>query len=397
MKPSLICTKMMVVAVLGMWVPAGPALATNITWDFQRVSSQAPSPPMVSLGMRTGDTWPTVFYNRAGFTAASLTPVGWSETALGTSADNLVRAARARDGSDGRVGIAWLNGGREVLFAQSSRYGWQASKVGTAVTSSSVSGPDFAYTSDDRPVVTYTGLSGNKAGLVVSAYDGLGWNTDLVDKVTVSQTVRIGGDLPTIAVDSQDRIGLGFRSNSEVIFATKDLAQGSWYGTSLGSTFPSSSSMMLSLGYGANDHVAMAIKSNNLLWVSHFDIQSGAWVTEQLSVAVASQAVNLAFDSQGHPAVAFSGSDDVIHYMVNRGDGWTDVVLPLGTDPTSGLVVNPVVGTDAALAFDRFDNPVIAYVGSAGLILAYDPVVTPEPASLLMGLFGLVVLCARRR
>jgi len=379
-----------------MWVPPGPVLATNITWDFQKVSSPPPSSPMVSLGMRTGDTWPTVFYNRAGFRAASLTPVGWSEATLSTSADNFMRA-RARDGNDGRVGVAWLSDSREVRFAQSSRYGWQASSVGTAVTSSSVSGPDFAYTSDDRPVVTYTGLLGNKTGLVVSAYDGLGWNTELVDKVTVSQTVRIGGDLPTIAIDSQDRIGLGFRSGSEVIFATKDLTQGSWYGTSLGSTFPSSSSMMLSLGYGANDNVVMAIKSNNMLWVSHFDIQSGAWMTEQLSATVASQRVNLAFDSQGRPAVAFSGSDDVIHYMINRGDGWTDVVLPLGADPASGLTVNPVVGTDAALAFDRSDNPVIAYVGSAGLLLAYDPVVTPEPACLLMAVVGMVTLRPRRR
>lgn len=396
MTSSLIWRRTGAVTVLAMLVWAGQSLATNITWDFQKVSSQAPSSPMVSLGMRTGDTWPTVFYDRMGLRAASLTPAGWSETILGVSSDNSTRV-RAHAGNDGRVGAVWVNAPNEVRFTQSSRYGWQSSSLGTSMTTSPVSGPEFAYTSGNRPVVTYTGPVGTKTGMVVSAHDGLGWNTDLVDKVTVGQTVRTMGDLSTIAVDSQDRIALGFRYGSEVIFAMKDLSQGAWFGASLGNTFPSSSNMTLSLGFGANDNAAMAIKSNNTLWVSHFDIQSGAWVTEQLSTLVASQRVNLAFDSQGNPAVAFSGSDDVIHYMINRGEGWTDVVLPLGTDPTSGLTVNPTVGTDAALAFDRFDNPVIAYVGTAGLILAYDPVVAPEPASLLMVVAGLVVLRPRRR
>lgn len=399
MKPPFVCTRTVAVAGLAMLALAGQALATNITWDFQRVSQQVPSSGLLSLGMRTGDTWPTVFYDRQGLKAASLTPAGWSETTLSAGSDNGTRV-RAHAGNDGRVGAVWVNwvsSPNEVRFTQSSRYGWQSSSIGTATIQSPVSGPEFAYMSNNRPVVTYTGPVGTKTGMVVSAYDGLGWNTDLVDKVTVGTTIRPAGDLPTVAVDSQDRIALGFRSGSEVIFAMKDLSQGAWFGASLGNTFPSSSNMTLSLGFGANDNAAMAIKSNNTLWVSHFDIQSGAWVTEQLSNLVASQRVNLAFDSQGHPAVAFSGSDDVLHYMINRGEGWADVVLPLGTDPTSGLNVTPAIGTDAALAFDRFDNPVIAYVGSSGLLLAYDPVVTPESASLLMAVIGLVVLRPRRR
>ena len=396
MRPSLACRRTVTVTVLVIAALAGQALATNITWDFQRVSAQATGgPPMLSLGMRTGDTWPTVFYDRMGLKAASLTPSGWTETSLGASSDNASRA-RAYTASDGRVGVTWLNGSNETRFAQSSRYGWQTSSLGTGPVQSPVAGPDLAYTSNNRPVVAYTGLAGTKVGLAVSAYDGLGWNTDLVDKVMIGTSARTTGDLPAIAVDSQDRIALAFRSATEVIFAMKDPSQGTWYGTSLGTGLAASSNTVLSLGFGANDNVALAIKSNNGLLVSHFDIQSGTWLTEQLSSTVASSRVNLAFDSQGNPAVAYSSTDGYIHYSINRGEGWTDILLPKGTDATSGLMVDPITGTDAALAFDRFDNPVIAYASPTGVLLAYDPVV-PEPASLLMVVVGLVVLRPRRR
>lgn len=397
MKPTLACTRTIAVTVLMVIVLAGQALATNITWDFQRVSmATGGGPPYVSLGMRTGNTWPTLFYDRsAGLKAASLTPAGWSEFALGTTSGN-GSPARAHAGPDGRVGVAWFSSSNEVRFSQSSRYGWQSSSVGFASTTNYIGGPDFAYLSNNRPVVAYMGSVGSKTGLALSSFDGLGWNTDLVEKVMVGTQIRPAGEAPTIAIDSQDRIGLAFRYGSEIIFATLDLSQATWYGASLGSNLPVSSNTILSLAYGANDNAAMAIKSGNILLVSHFDIQSGAWVTEQLSATVASQRVNLAFDSQGHPAVAYLGTDGSIHYRINTGGGWGDVMLPRGTDPVTGLVVDPYATTDAALAFDRFDNPVIAYAGSAGILLAYDPV-TPEPVSLLMAMVGLTMLRPRRR
>ncbi|HOW69957.1 MAG TPA: hypothetical protein PKY77_05080 [Phycisphaerae bacterium] len=397
MAKSLAYRRTITGSVLVILVLTSPTLATHITWDFQKVVSGVSSPPLVSLGMRTGETWPTVFYDRAGvFKAASLTPAGWSETALSPVSGNATMA-RAHAGPDGRVGVTWINNPYEVRFAQSSRNGWSSSGAGTAMSNFYYSGgPDFAYLSNNRPVVVYMGNVGPTKGLALSVYDGLGWNTDLVDKVMVGTQVRPTGERPTIAVDSQDRIGLAFRSGSEVIVAIREPGQGTWYGASLGTNFPSSSNTTLSLGYSSNDNVALAVKSDSALLVSQFDIQSGAWVTEQLSSTVASQRVNLVFDSQGHPAVAYVGTDGSIHYRINNGDGWSDIVLPRGTDPLTGLVLDPYLTSDAALAFDRFDNPVIAYGGAANIILAYDPVV-PEPASVLMLVVGLAMLRPRRR
>ncbi|MBP7933385.1 MAG: hypothetical protein KA354_01940 [Phycisphaerae bacterium] len=397
MTKFLACRRMITGSVLVILALTFPALATHITWDFQRVASGVSSPPLVSLGMRTGDTWPTVFYDRAGgFKAASLTPAGWSETALSSISGNATMA-RVHAGPDGRVGVTWISNAYEVRFAQSSRNGWSHSGVGTAVSNFYYSGgPDFAYQSNNRPVVAYMGNVGTTKGLVLSAYDSQGWNTDLVDKVTVGTQIRPTGEKPTIAVDSQDRIGLAFRNGSEIIVASKEPGQGTWYGASLGTNFPSSSNAILSLGYGPHDNVALAIKSDSALLVCQFDIQLGAWVTEQLSSAVASQRVNLVFDRQGHPAVAYVGMDGSIHYRINNGEGWGDIVLPRGNDPVSGLILDAYPTSDAALAFDRFDNPVIAYGGPAGIMLAYDPVV-PEPASILTLCVGLMIPRPRRK
>jgi len=347
--------------------------------------------------MRTGDTWPTVFYDRLGdFKAASLSPAGWLETTLGSRSGNGTMA-RAHTGPDGRVGLAWVAGSYEVRFSQSSRSGWSSSSAGMAMSSYYVGGPDFTYLSNNRPVVAYMGNVGTTKGLALSSYDGSQWSTSLVNSVMVGGQTRTAGEAPTIAVDSQDRIGLAFRSGAEIIFASKDPGQSTWYGASLGTNFPTSSYTVLSLAYGPNDEPAIAVKSGNALLVSQFDIQSGAWVTEQLSTTVGSTRVNLAFDGQGRPAVAYVATDGSIHYRIDDGAGWQDIVLPRGLDPVSGLAVDPLSGSDAALAFDRFDNPVIAYGGTAGIMLAYDPVVVPEPASLLMLCAGLALLRPRRR
>jgi len=129
-------------------------------------------------------------------------------------------------------------------------------------------------------------------------------------------------------------------------------------------------------------------------------MQAG-WSWMELAVVLTGPGVDIdrikGFDGQGRPAVAYVGTDGSIHYRIDDGAGWQDIVLPRGLDPVSGLAVDPLSGSDAALAFDRFDNPVIAYGGTAGIMLAYDPVVVPEPASLLMLCAGLALLRPRRR
>jgi len=131
------------------------------------------------------------------------------------------------------------------------------------------------------------------------------------------------------------------------------------------------------------------------------DIMSGEWQTSLLDEHIDSDRVNLTFNSEGHPALAYvtgAGGDPYIHYRVNAGSGWSDIILPNFDPSGSGLDVTPNGNTQTALAFDGDDNPVVAYYSNnSGLLLAYDPVLTPEPTMSLMLLGGAALFLSRRR
>jgi hypothetical protein len=363
---------------------ASTATASTFSWTFQRVD-QAPSGPskQVALGMRVGATWPTVFYD-GGYSmpntmvASSMTPAGWSAANL--QAQTTPSYMRAKAGQDGRVGLTWQRN-NEIRFAQSSRLGWQSTSVATLTSSAgAINAPDVAYLSGNRPVVAYA----DNGAMKVLAYDNLAWTADTV-------TSGSPGDSITVDTDSQDRIGVAYNSNGTVSFALKDMSLGTWFSTTV-RTGPAGN---LSLAFGPNDEAGLAMLSNGVLEFAYFDTQVGAWKRDLLASNVTSSRVNLAFDGQGHPALAYVAGSEV-HYRINNGSGWADALLPTGTDPDSALDVTVNPQSDAGLAFDGDDLPVIAYHATAGLVLAYDPIVTPEPVSSLLLLAGMVMLATRR-
>lgn len=375
---------------------AAPALASQMLWNFQ--SAEVPellvaNPETVALGMRTGATWPTVFYQaqNSQLVASSLTPAGWLGSVVATMPGSGTVALRGQAAPDGQVGVAWqLN---NILgMVQSSRHGWQSNSPGTITTpmSQGASAADLAYLSNGRPVMAYA--DGGTVQLRVN--DGLTWNSDVV-------SVMPGGSsksYASIATDSQDHLGVAYAESGILRFATKDIATGQWYGAEVRGGFAPSPRTRISIEFGLNDRVAISVLDNTGLSVSSFDIQTGKWGTSWLASEVFSVS-DLVYDSQGRPALAYvtAGlSNPEVHYVIHDGSGWVDSVLPAGVDAASGLNVTPLsTSVGVALAFDGEDLPVIAYKANGTLVLAYDPVVVPEPASLVMLLVGLVLV--RRR
>ena len=193
-------------------------------------------------------------------------------------------------------------------------------------------------------------------------------------------------------MNSQDSLGLAYVDSGYVNFAFKSTLSGTWIGAHV-SEFADPDTH-LSLTFGPNDEPGLAILRQDVLDYASFDIDSGEWQIDNIATGVTSERVNLLFDEEGNPAVAYVAGGSVV-YSFNDGGGWTDLLLPTGFDPDSELYVDPDYISDAALAFDAAGVPVIAYYGQEGLLLAYDPII-PEPSSALALLLGLCALARRR-
>jgi hypothetical protein len=376
---------------------AAQAWASEISWTFQRVEQVNPGPsPMLSLGMRTGATWPTVFYeagSQNGLTAGSLTPVGWTKTSMDLlSTPSYVRSAA---GTDGRLGAAWQMGGStapHIQFAQLTSAGWQYSTVGNlqgSPQSNGANAPDIAYLPGNRPVVAYADITSK---VQVAVKNATGWESQTVSFPTSGP---INGQFVSTAVNSQGNIGLAYYSSSRLVYAEKSVPGGSWgYVDLYGMSVPKN----ISLAYGPNDQVGVAVLQGTGLSYIHFDVQSGCWQNDILETAgVVSNRVDLVFNNAGHPCLSYVGTDGLVHYRTDTGSGWADILLPTGTDMLTGLNITPTQASDAALALDRDGIPVISYYTQSGLVLAYDPIVAPEPATLLAMAAGVALISRRRR
>ncbi len=361
-----------------------PVSAIDLSWEYQIIDQHANQSRAVSLAMRTSSVWPVAFHqgsndNSNQMVVSALSPVGWTQQGLGDLFDAFEGGLPlAEAGPDGRVGVVWRTGA-DARFAQSSPSGWQVASLPLAAPSGPDFTVDFDFLSDNRPIVAQAA----QEGIVVSVYNGIGWETD---QVVREFDEPVQGMKVSTAISSQDEIGVAFVENG-LGFAFKSPLSGDW-GTTIvdQQIFPES----ISLAFGPNDETAIASVENDSLYVSRFDPVTGDWATELLAPQIDSNRVNLVYNSLGQPALAYVVQDEV-HYRINRGEGWLDFIL----DDDPQIQVQPHDSSDAALAFDAEDIPVISYYSQDGLLLAYDPIIVPEPASIV--LFLMVTVAAVRR
>jgi hypothetical protein len=371
------------------------ASADVFNWTFQQIESYYYDSHQLALAMRTGATWPVAFHNGGGpgledkLVASSLTPVGWVSSPLGHF-DAPGSYQRARSGQDGRVGAAYFSQGT-AYFAQSAGGSWQTVGLGPCAFSGMFASPDLDYMSGNRPVVAY---AGNNNQLRVHTYTGAGWESETVTISPPGGTpVQLYGDSPALAVDSLDSPALAYVDGGQVKLAYKSQFSGTWAETTVAPFVDGPAS--LSLGFGENDEPGLAILSQGRLDYAYFDIPSGTWHTENIATDVASERVNLTFDSQGHPALAYVANGCFTTLAIRSGAGWDRHLLPQGLDPASGLGTTPLWNSEAALAFDAQDVPLISYYADGRLLLAYDPTV-PEPTAVLLLVACTALLASRR-
>lgn len=379
------------VGILVMCVVQLPVHAGQISWTFQRVGENASFQTSdLAMSIGTGQRWPTVFYRTVAdeLVASSLSPAGWVPTSLDVSLGGLFALGGASAGPDGRVGVAWRRGST-YQFAQSSGPGWPASTVANGIPVGSAGAPDVAYRANSQPVVAY---HEQNSGLKFASHHAGGWDVD---------TLSSSGMYPSVAIGSRGVVAVAFESSfsgrGPIGLAIQDAPDGNW---SIEHTV-FENAYQPDLAFAPNNIPSLAMFdeiTQGKIDFGSFDVQSGSWQRSTLATGVASSEVNLEYNDLGDAGLAYSANDNLIHYRVNSGGGWDDVVLPTGADPVSGVMRTPLPGTTAVLAYDSAGLPVIAYLNTQGqVVLAYDPIVTPEPFSIVLLSFGMLVVIGGRR
>lgn len=378
-----------------------PVLATEFIWTFQRVT-QYPEPSSrigVAMALGEGATFPTVFYEDDDqfdeqVVGDRLGPLGWNSHGLGFASMNPSYRTHVRTevGQGGQTGVVW-KGDTTIHFAQSTGTVWQTSTLETGYPGHALSAPDMTYRPDGDAVVAYSDTR-----LRTALRRNGGWE---VDTPLTPSGEPIDAQYVTVAVDSQSRLGCAYYApgSASIAFAYQDPVLSTWStSTAMSSSGPGFRHLSLAFDHNDAPGIAYLHASADVLHYAWFDIVSGTWMSEQIASNVVSGTVDLVFDSQGHPAMAFLGNDGVVHYATNQGTGWADVTLPI-SDPATQLNLTPLMLNDVsvALAFDDDDLPVISYFSQSGLLLAYDPILTPEPtAAVLMICLGSALLLRRR-
>lgn len=365
--------------------PAGAraADANSLLWLFQRTGHTTSTSAQTAIGMGDAKSWPVVFSLDNGTTQAyALSPVRnpttntfWSQ--IGSNILSGTGTLTAKSSSDGRVGVS--------LTASPF-----SSQTGSAIVGRRTTG--FA-----NPISNVQGLTFDQAGTLVTA------SADTL----AGSGLLLPGSLPTvqsIAASPFGSIGVVTSSNGVLSYYEKSPVPG-W-----NSAFVTSGTIFggdLAIDSFGRPFVAYSgfISSTFGVHASHFDVMSGQWKTSSfpLPSSMISSRPTIAADGIGGIGLAWmattsSGSSSLMYAYKNGVKDWalhTVTSFTVASGTASGtLLPQQRVGLD----FDANNWPVISFLAGnssgfgqpADIWLAYDPVVVPEPSSLMLAAMGLV-------
>ena len=270
--------------------------------------------------------------------------------------------------------------------------GWVTTNFGDATVNPDEQRASLAFNALGNPSVVHNGNS----YLTVSTYGGNSWYQD---QVLTLQNQPVGATAFALDYDSYGQANVAFSSNgSSVSIAQKGSETG--YRWNIGT--------ITMAGSGIRD-IDMAIDTTDMSWVAysdsaglnvaHYDPMKLGWDNLLLDDEFqADQAghFSMAADGLGGVGIAYVDSNGTLKYRYNDGNGtWS--VAPVIDVEINGLV-DADLSADVGLAFDGSYNPLISFCDSNGdLMLAYDPVVVPEPATLGLLLTGALAIRRKRR
>jgi hypothetical protein len=371
MKGAWVKIGLMLVLVTTMTVGAR---AGDLSWLFQYTGIQdtgdsGSSDDCIALGMRGGNVWPVVFTSGD---SAMLLPTGWYNLGEGMTGIRPVAASSPT----GQVAVA----GGELY------------------------GPSYGVVSSPN------GWQSINAAAVTFDRQGRLWKANLYGDVYVDGS-HIGNINPEmydeyqsidIAVDDYGNVGVAANHDALLEYFTYDPQAGEWTHTEE-AIDGGLNDAPVSVAFDGRGRPNITYQRDSELFVADFDVREGWGITyagylDSGSVSSYGYRVPIECNNDGTVGIAFVENGELIYKFKPLDDSWSEDRIDSDVHFLGGTVNTGEVG----LAYDYEGIPVVAFVGNnyedgAGVYIAYDPIITPEPVSMsLLGLGGLLMLRRRK-
>ncbi len=356
------------IAILVITILSSMPLFGQRVWYFQEIPNSYGAGNS-SIAMRTDKSWPVVAYGRpesqGGGGISTLTPAGWADGPF--SITGLTDAASSINGSTAFVD-------RYGNLYGTNQAGWYSDGYS-------------AYIDDILPSVSFdnngeVGVLYSENYLRLATHSDNGWSYEVVS----DGRGDINSNNFALDYDSLNQANIIYEDGGTIHYGVKgSLTSGQWLFSD--TQLPYTSSYWFDLTLTSNDTPIGIYNDGQELMFMRFDIKTGNWVSGVIDQLYAEGRCTIATDSKGGVGVAYIKGGDF-----NRG-----MVSFAYTDFTSGWQIEPIhygiSVNEVGLDFDSADNPVISFRDlSDNIVLAYDPIIIPEPASFILVCFGLTFI-----